>query len=46
MRQSYRYMFVDVFTETPLSGNPLAVFTNSMGMPDELMQMVRELIDG
>lgn len=40
MRQTYRYMFVDVFTETPLSGNPLAVFTNAMGMSDELMQRI------
>ena len=36
--QTYRYMIVDVFTETPLAGNQLGVFSNATGMPDELMQ--------
>ena len=36
--QTYRFMIVDVFTDTPLSGNQLAVFSNATGMPEELMQ--------
>jgi trans-2,3-dihydro-3-hydroxyanthranilate isomerase len=31
-------MIVDVFTDTPLAGNQLAVFSNATGMSDELMQ--------
>ncbi|HEY5541432.1 MAG TPA: PhzF family phenazine biosynthesis protein [Coriobacteriia bacterium] len=38
MPGTYRFMIVDVFTETPLAGNQLAVFSNATGMPDELMQ--------
>ncbi|MDR3686547.1 MAG: PhzF family phenazine biosynthesis protein [Coriobacteriia bacterium] len=34
----YRFMIVDVFTDTPLAGNQLAVFSNATGMSDELMQ--------
>jgi trans-2,3-dihydro-3-hydroxyanthranilate isomerase len=36
--QTYRYMLVDVFTDAPLAGNQLAVFSNATGMSDELMQ--------
>ena len=35
---SYRYVLVDVFTDTPLEGNQLAVFTDARGMSDETMQ--------
>ncbi len=28
-RKSYRYQVVDVFTQTPLEGNPLAVFPDA-----------------
>ena len=28
-KKSYRYEVVDVFTQTPLEGNPLAVFTDA-----------------
>jgi trans-2,3-dihydro-3-hydroxyanthranilate isomerase len=43
-RNSYRYRVVDVFTERPLEGNALAVFTDASGMDDGTMQMVaREL---
>ena len=38
MATTYRFMLVDVFTETPLSGNQLAVFSNATGMPEALMQ--------
>ena len=38
------YTLVDVFTETPLTGNPLAVFTNGSGVPEERMAaLAREL---
>ena len=30
---AYRYVVVDVFTDTPLQGNPLAVFTDAAGFP-------------
>ena len=35
---SYRFVIVDVFTDSALTGNQLAVFSNATGMPDELMQ--------
>ncbi len=35
---TYRYVVADVFTETPLTGNQLAVFTDARGMDAELMQ--------
>ena len=38
------YVIVDVFTDVPLLGNPLAVFTDASGLGDELMQRTaREL---
>lgn len=41
---NYEYRVVDVFTQTPLEGNALAVFTDARGMSTELMQRVaREL---
>lgn len=44
MPQTYRFMIVDVFTDSPLAGNQLAVFTNAVGMSDELMQrLAREI---
>lgn len=40
----YRYVVVDVFTSTPLAGNPLAVFTDARGLDGEAMQaLAREL---
>src|SRR5580692_12702053 len=42
--QSYRYRVVDVFTDTPLKGNPLAVFPDARGLDDDTMQdIAREL---
>jgi trans-2,3-dihydro-3-hydroxyanthranilate isomerase len=41
---SYRYRVVDVFTERPLEGNALAVFTDASGLDDATMQKIaREL---
>lgn len=43
-RKGYDFIQVDVFTHTPLEGNPLAVFSNADGMSDALMQNIaREL---
>jgi trans-2,3-dihydro-3-hydroxyanthranilate isomerase len=40
----FRYVVVDVFTDRPLAGNQLAVFTESGGVPEELYQpLAREL---
>ena len=36
----YSYVQLDVFTERPLEGNALAVFTDARGMSDEEMQAV------
>jgi trans-2,3-dihydro-3-hydroxyanthranilate isomerase len=35
---SYRYVLADVFTDTPLEGNQLAVFTDARDLSDEQMQ--------
>jgi trans-2,3-dihydro-3-hydroxyanthranilate isomerase len=41
---SYRYVVCDVFTDTPLTGNQLAVFTDARGLDTEQMQaLAREL---
>jgi trans-2,3-dihydro-3-hydroxyanthranilate isomerase len=40
----FRYVVCDVFTDTPLTGNGLAVFTDARDLPEELMQpLAREL---
>jgi trans-2,3-dihydro-3-hydroxyanthranilate isomerase len=42
--RSYRFHHVDVFTETALEGNPLAVFPEASGLDDTTMQRIaREL---
>jgi trans-2,3-dihydro-3-hydroxyanthranilate isomerase len=42
--QTYRYVVVDVFTDRPLAGNQLAVFTDARGLEDEAMQaLAREI---
>ena len=39
-----RYVVCDVFTDTPLTGNQLAVFTNAAGIADaQLLALTREL---
>jgi trans-2,3-dihydro-3-hydroxyanthranilate isomerase len=41
---THPYEILDVFTDTPLQGNPLAVFTEGESIPSRLMQAVaREL---
>jgi trans-2,3-dihydro-3-hydroxyanthranilate isomerase len=41
---AYRYVRLDVFTDHPLSGNPLVVFTNATGLDAKTMQaMAREM---
>ncbi len=40
----FRYVVADVFTDTPLQGNPVAVFTDAREIPDEkLQQIAREM---
>src|SRR6185369_6131381 len=42
--RSFRYVLVDVFTDTPLEGNGLAVFTDARELPEETLQpLAREL---
>jgi len=42
--QTYRYVVVDVFTDRPLAGNQLAVFTDARGLDEETMQaLAREV---
>ena len=43
-RRSYAFIQLDVFTQTPLAGNPLAVFTDARGLSDAEMQaLAREM---
>jgi trans-2,3-dihydro-3-hydroxyanthranilate isomerase len=40
----FRYVVADVFTDTPLQGNPVAVFTDAREIPeDKLQQIAREM---
>jgi trans-2,3-dihydro-3-hydroxyanthranilate isomerase len=42
--QAFRYVVADVFTDTPLAGNQLAVFTDARDIPEELLQrLAREM---
>jgi trans-2,3-dihydro-3-hydroxyanthranilate isomerase len=44
MSRSYEFMQLDVFTRTPLTGNPLAIFTDARGLTDQEMQaLAREM---
>jgi trans-2,3-dihydro-3-hydroxyanthranilate isomerase len=36
----YKYVLLDVFTDQPLAGNQLAVYTDARLLPEELMQRV------
>jgi trans-2,3-dihydro-3-hydroxyanthranilate isomerase len=38
--KDYRFIQVDVFTNRPFGGNPLAVFPEAEGLSDEEMQMI------
>ncbi|HEU4449008.1 MAG TPA: PhzF family phenazine biosynthesis protein [Gaiellaceae bacterium] len=41
---TYRYVVADVFTDRPLTGNQLAVFTDASEIPEELLQpLAREM---
>jgi trans-2,3-dihydro-3-hydroxyanthranilate isomerase len=41
---SFRYVVIDVFTDTPLAGNQLAVFTDARELPEEQLQpLAREI---
>jgi trans-2,3-dihydro-3-hydroxyanthranilate isomerase len=43
-RRTYEFVQVDVFTQTPLAGNPLAVFTDGRGLNDgEMQALAREM---
>ncbi|MDO8880511.1 MAG: PhzF family phenazine biosynthesis protein [Coriobacteriia bacterium] len=44
MSRTYRFLIVDVFTDAPLAGNQLGVFTDARGLSDDRMQaLAREL---
>ena len=44
MSRSYKFVQLDVFTQTPLTGNPLAVFIDARGLSDDEMQaLAREM---
>ena len=36
----FRYVIADVFTDTPLAGNQLAVFTDARLVPEKLLQAI------
>src|SRR5438093_13750909 len=41
---AFRYVVADVFTDTPLAGNQLAVFTDARDIPEEQLQrLAREV---
>ena len=40
--RSYRYVVCDVFTDRPLEGNQLAVFTDARDVPEELEARIDE----
>src|SRR5436190_24272354 len=41
---SYRYVVCDVFTDTPLAGNQVAVFTDARDIPEgQLQPLAREM---
>jgi trans-2,3-dihydro-3-hydroxyanthranilate isomerase len=42
--RTFRYVVADVFTDTPLAGNPVAVFTDARKLADdEMQQLAKEL---
>ena len=44
MATSYDFVQLDVFTRTPLAGNPLAIFADARGLTDKQMQaLAREM---
>src|SRR5947207_15127523 len=44
MSRTYEFLQLDVFTRTPFTGNPLAVFTDASGLTEQQMQaLAREM---
>ena len=44
MPRTYEFVQLDVFTRTPLTGNPLAIFADARGLTDQQMQaLAREM---
>src|SRR6266516_1606872 len=44
MSHNYEFVQLAVFTRTPLTGNPLAIFTDARGLSDQQMQaLAREM---
>src|SRR5580693_3777943 len=44
MSETYEFVQLDVFTKTPLTGNPLAIFADARGLTDAQMQaLAREM---
>ena len=42
--RTYEFVQLDVFTQTPLAGNPLAIFTDARGLDDgEMQALAREM---
>src|SRR5881296_2243764 len=42
--RTYEFVQLDVFTKTPLTGNPLAIFTDARGLNDgEMQALAREM---
>src|SRR5438105_15376476 len=42
--RTYEFVQLDVFTQTPLTGNPLAIFTDARGLnDDEMLALAREM---
>src|SRR5258705_5366064 len=42
--RTYEFVQLDVFTQTPLTGNPIAIFTDARGLDDNEMQaLAREM---
>ena len=42
--RTFRYVVTDVFTDTPLAGNQLAVFTDARGLEEgEMQRLAREM---
>ncbi len=41
----FRYVVADVFTDRPLAGNQLAVFTDAREIPDDLLQPLAREVD-
>src|SRR6266480_5606504 len=40
MSHNYEFVQLDVFTRIPLTGNPLAIFTDGRGLTDQEMQAI------